>query len=274
MRHDGNSEAPQLVSVADTGVHEDFWRVDRPKRNNYLVCCDDLVRPIVVRELDRRSPVSADDQPSHRRTGEDCHVRAVQVRMNVGAIHGLPQPVSQCHVQERCAAAAVHHGAVVARIARDPQRASGLDDGRSDRIGVGRGRHGHGAPGAAGGDCRPVPILNATVDVKHRFIAPGFVTRLGCEVVPVASMSPSPHHHVDARPPAEHLPHRQQHRSALEMGARLRNETPVTLATQVQRPLRGIVDCRNIIGFTGLEQKHRNVRILRKPTGDDRSRRP
>lgn len=74
---------------------------------------------------------------------------------------------------------------------------------------------------------RTLPILDAAVDVQHRFVIPCITSRLGGEEVPVGLLAARPCHHVDARTPTENLSHRQRQRPAVEVPVRLSLERPI-----------------------------------------------
>src|SRR6185437_7636389 len=105
-------------------------------------------------------------------------------------------------------------------------------------------------------------ILDAVVDTEYRYIRPRVVASRRSEVIPVGFVPPRPGHHVDTGPTTEHLAHRQQDRSTVDSRARLRHETPIAVAAQVQWPLQRIVDFCRIIESARLQQQNVDLRDL------------
>src|SRR4029079_7065292 len=94
---------------------------------------------------------------------------------------------------------------------RDARREGAVEHGVCDRVCVGCWLDEDEATGTAVfGIRRAVPVLDAAIDLQHRLVVPPGVTGFGCEEVPIAAVSVYPQHHIDARTPAEHLPHRQR----------------------------------------------------------------
>lgn len=117
---------------------------------------------------------------------------------------------------------------------------------------------------------RAMPVFRRPVDLAYRGVAPARITCFRGEAVPVGSVSARPGAGVDARSAAQYPAHRQFDGSIAETRVWLRLESPVTLRSQVSRPLCGVLHGRNLVGAAGLDQQHTGIPPFSEPPSDHR----
>src|SRR6202043_2878914 len=118
-----------------------------------------------------------------------------------------------------------------------------FDHGRRHRVRVWRGvNKDRSSDPAVSWVRRATPIFNAAIEVQYRFVAPCGVPGLCREEIPVILVPARPSHEVDAGSTAKYLAHIQWNGASIKVRVRLAHKSPVTFATNVQRPLAGFFD--------------------------------
>src|SRR5215813_4294868 len=88
MLDDRDSKALQFGLIADTRLHEDFWRVYRSKRQNDLAPCTNATGASFVRNLHAGRSPAVESQLGHQRAGEYREVWLVHVREDIRTENG------------------------------------------------------------------------------------------------------------------------------------------------------------------------------------------
>src|SRR5262252_9362367 len=60
-----------------------------------------------------------------------------------------------------------------------------------------------------------MPVLDASINIEYRFVAPGLISRFRCEEPPVALVAAGPDHCVNARSAAQDFAHSQGYGAVL-----------------------------------------------------------
>src|SRR5262245_40982339 len=195
-----DSKAPQFGLVADTGLHEDLRRVYRTKRQNHLAPCANATGASVIRNLHAGRSVALERQPGNQRVREHREVWLVHVWEDIRTEKGLPFSIANAHVGNGCATVGLHDPAVLIFKDRNPMRACCLKQGSNGRGRIVQRLDKYRSAGSAifwiG---RPLPVFDAAINIKNRFIAPRWIPSFRCKEVPVILVTASPDHRVDAR---------------------------------------------------------------------------
>jgi len=157
------------------------------------------VRLSLEQDLDSQGSLALEDHARDQSIRQDGQVLPVQVGVDIGPKEGEPLALAYPHIGQRAAAFSLHHRAVLVSERRDADGACGLQHRRRDRSGS---RHGLDEYEPARPEAFRVrltmPVLDAPVNCQDGVVAPGRITRLGGEVVPVVLVALRPDHHVDA----------------------------------------------------------------------------
>src|SRR6266403_774047 len=89
-----DAERPKLPTVADAGLHQDFWGLDRAKRQHHFATRLELLRLAVAYDFNAGHPLAIEQHLGHQRSGQDRQVRPVHPRIDIGAKHGQPLAVT------------------------------------------------------------------------------------------------------------------------------------------------------------------------------------
>src|SRR5215510_8638821 len=173
-----DSKAPQFGLVADTRLHEDLRRVYRTKRENHLAPCANAMGASFIRNLHAGGSVALESQPSNQRMREHREVWLVHVREDIRAENGLAFSIANAHVGNGCATIGLHDAAVLIFKDRNPKRAYSLKQGSNGRCRIVQRLDKYRSAGSAIPwiGC-PMPVLDAAINIKNRFIAPRWVPR-------------------------------------------------------------------------------------------------
>src|SRR5262249_44135692 len=166
MLHDRDAEALQFGFIADTRLHEHLRRVNRAEREHYLDASGDAVSLAVVDRLHSSDSLAVERQPRNKRMSEYRQVRPVHARKRIRTEHRLALSFTDPYIHDRGTTSVLHHAAVLMFKGGNPNRAGSHEQGRSDRIGAGRGLDKH-RPA-----CtpilwvrRPVPIFDPPINI-------------------------------------------------------------------------------------------------------------
>src|SRR5215813_10859740 len=174
-----DSKAPQFGLVADTRLHEDLRRVYRTKRQNHLAPCVNATGASFIGNLHAGGSLAFESYPRHQCVREHGEIWLVHVREDIRSENGLAFSIANAHVGTGCATIGFHDASVLILKDRNPKRAYGLKQGCSHRFRILRWLDKYRSAGPAmfwiG---RPLPILDAAINIKYRFIAPCWVPRL------------------------------------------------------------------------------------------------
>ena len=110
---------------------------------------------------------------------EDREVWLVHVREDIRTENGLAFSIANAHVGNGCATLGLHDAAVLIFKDRNPKRAYSLKQGSNGRVGIALQRlDKYRSTGSAISwiGC-PLPVLDAAINIKNRFIAPRWVPR-------------------------------------------------------------------------------------------------
>src|SRR5262245_43553555 len=178
MLDDRDSEASQFGLIADTRLHEDLRSVYRPKRQNHLVLCTNATGASFMRNLHAGRSLALESQPSNQRVREYREVWLVHVREDIRAENGLALSIANAHVGSGCATIGLHDAAVLIFKDRNPKRAYSLKQGSNGRCRIVQRLDKYRSAGSAIPwiGC-PMPVLDAAINIKNRFIAPRWVPR-------------------------------------------------------------------------------------------------
>ena len=89
---------------------------------------------------------------------------------------------------------------------------------------------------------------------EDRFTVPAGITCLVGEVFPVILVSARPHHRIDARTAAEHLPYREQQPAAVEQWIGHGLKSPIPFCSEIGEPMSCLSYAWHVVG--PLEQQH------------------
>src|SRR5262245_32944263 len=264
----------QFGLIANAGLHEDLWRMNCAKRQDHLAPRTNATDAALIGNLNARSSLVLESQPGNQCVGEHREVWPIHVRKDIRTENRLAFPIANTHVGNGCATIRLHDPAVLIFKNLNPKRAYFLKQGWSRRVRILQRLDKYRPPGSAISWIRcPLPVFDAAINIKHRFIAPPRVPCFGCKEVPVALVTASPDHCVYAGSAAQHFSHAQGNGAAIEVWVRLGLELPVSLASDIHDPLARILDSWYVIVATGLDQQNADVGIFGQTTRNYRTRR-
>src|SRR5262245_19926729 len=179
MLNQRDSKAPQFGLVADARLHEDLRRVYRAKRQNHLPRCMNATRASSIGNLHAGGSVVLESQPSDQRVGEHGEIWLIHVRENIRTEDGLPFSIANAPVGNGCAAIGLHDSSVLILEDRNPKRPYSAKQGLNGWgwIALQRLNQYRSAGSAVCWIRCPLPILDAAINIKYRFIAPRWVPR-------------------------------------------------------------------------------------------------
>src|SRR5215467_4863014 len=264
----------QFGLIANARLHEDLWGMNCTKRQNHLANRANPADAALIRNLNARCSLVLESQAGNQCIGEHGEVWLVHVAENIRTKDGLAFSVANAHVGNRCATIGLHDPTVLIFKDRNPSRAYCLEQAFSGRVRIPQWLDKYRSPGSAISwiGC-PLPVLDAAINIKNRFIAPRWVPRFGRKEVPVALVTASPDHRVNARSPAQNLSHAHGNGAAVEVWVWLGVELPVSLASDIRDPLARIRDTWYVIVATGFQQQDAYSRVFRETTCNYRPRR-
>src|SRR5262249_32029091 len=109
------------------------------EREHYLDASDDAVSLAIVDKLHSSDSLAVEHQPRNKRMSEHRQVRPVHTRKRIRTEHRLALSFTDPYIHDRGATSALHHAAVLRFKGGNPTRGGSHKQGRSDRIGAGRG---------------------------------------------------------------------------------------------------------------------------------------
>src|SRR5215813_7632312 len=114
--------------------------------------------------------------------GEHCEVGPVHVGENIRTEDRLAFSIANAHVGNRCATIGLHDPTVLIFKNRNPKRTYSLEQGLDSRARIVQGLDKYRSAGSAmsGIGCT-LPVLDAAISIKHRFIGPDWVCRFRCK---------------------------------------------------------------------------------------------
>src|SRR5215469_6632673 len=166
----------QFGLIANAGLHEDLRRVYRAKRQNHLAPCPNRTDAALIGNLNARCSLILESHPGNHCMGKHSEVGLVHVGENIRTKDGLAFSVENAHVGNRCATIGLHDPTVLIFKDRTPSRAYCLEQAFSGRVRIPQWLDKYRSPGSAISwiGC-PLPVLDAAINTKNRFIAPCWV---------------------------------------------------------------------------------------------------
>src|SRR5262245_17763976 len=153
----------------------------------------------VVGNLHTGGALACESDPRHQGVSEHRQIGPVHHRQGIRPEDGLAFARANAEVEHRSAAAALHHATVLILKGWNANRASSVQYGRSNRVGVRRGLDKNRPPGSAVLRVwRAMPVLDAAIDLQDRFVAPSPLFRFRGKEIPVSLMPARPRHDIDA----------------------------------------------------------------------------
>src|SRR3984885_7914611 len=266
MLYQRNSEPVQLSLVAHSTLHQHLGSVVCDQRQHDLEPRADPMNSVLISKLHARHSLSFEDQPCDRCRSEDSQVWPVHVKKSIGAEDRKPLPVAHSEFNERAAARAFHHAAIDAVEGGNPHGARPFKHRRNERAIANSRVDIEQASGAATiWIRRALPIFDPAVDVQHWAVAPGWVTRLAREVVPVPLLPPSPGHCVYAGSTSQHLARGERIDAPVQIWVWAGLEIPIPLGFDIAGPLTTIGNAWQSVMAPSLEQEHAQIRVLGQP---------
>src|SRR5215472_1984690 len=251
-----NSKVPEFGFLADTRLQHDLRRVYRTKRQNHLAAGANATSASFIRNLEAAGAVALESEPSNQRVREHREVWLVHAREDVRTENRLAFSIANAHVGNGCTAIGLHDAAVLILKDRNPKRPHSLKQSLNGRCGIALQRldkYRSAGPAISWIGCS-LPVLNAAINIKNRFIAPRWVPRFGCKEVPVALVTASPDHRIDTRSTAQNLSHAHRNGAAVQVWVWLGVELPVSFASDIGDPLACIRDTWYVIVATCFQQ--------------------
>src|SRR5215467_5783194 len=169
-----NSKVPEFGFIADTRLHEDLRGVHRAKRQNHLAPGANAMSASFIRNLDAGGSVALESQPCYQRVREHREVWLVHAREDVRTDNRLAFSIANADVSSRCAAIGLHNTSVLIFKDRNPKRAYSTKQGLNGWVWIARHRPDKywSASSAICWIGCPLPVLDAAINIKNRFIAP------------------------------------------------------------------------------------------------------
>src|SRR5262249_3542160 len=163
----------QFDLITNARLHEDFWRVNCAKRQDHLTPRTNAARAALIGNLNTRCSLALESQLSDQRVGEHREVWPVHVRDDIRTENRLAFPITNTHVGNGCATICLHHPAVLILKSLNPERAYCLKQDWSGRIRILQRLDKYRSASSAISWIRsPLPVFDAAINIKHRFIPP------------------------------------------------------------------------------------------------------
>src|SRR5262249_16310811 len=143
------------------------------KRQNHLAAGANATSASFIRNLDAGGSVALESQLCYQRVREHREVWLVHAREDVGTENRLAFSIANAHVGNGCAAIGLHDAAVLIFKDRNPKRVYCLKQGLNTQDRIVKRLDKYRSTGSAISwiGC-PLPVLDAPINIKHRFIAP------------------------------------------------------------------------------------------------------
>src|SRR5262249_19248057 len=143
--------------------------------------------------------LACESDPRHQGVSENRQIGPVHQRKGIRTEHRLAFSSANAEIEHSGAAPSLHHPTVLILKGRNANRASSLQYGGSNRVGIRRGLDNH----------RPArsvifwiksatPVLDVAIDFQDRFVYPSPISRFRRKEIPVALVAAGPYHHVNA----------------------------------------------------------------------------
>src|SRR5499427_9032393 len=173
-----DSKTPEFVLVANARLHEDLRRMYRTKRQNHLAAGTNATSASFIRNLDAGGSVALESQLCYQRVREHREVWLAHAREDVRTENRLAFSIANAHVGGGCAAIGLHDATVLIFKDRNPKRAYSIKQGSNGRCRIVQRLDKYRSAGSAIPwiGC-PMPVLDAAINIKNRFIAPRWVPR-------------------------------------------------------------------------------------------------
>src|SRR5262249_4597491 len=264
MFDDCYSNAAQFGLIADTGVQENLRRVYRSQRQNHLAPGTNATGASFMRNLDAGGSPTLESQPGNQRMREYREVWLVHVREDIRPEDGFALSIANADIGGGRTTIGLHDAAVLIFKDRNPERVYAVEQGPNGRCRLVQGLDEYrAARSAIPWIGRPMPVLDAPIDVENRIVAPCRVSGFRGKEVPIALVTTSPDHRVDARSAAQHLPHAHGNGAAVEVWVRLGLELPISLGADIRDPPAGIRDTLYVIVAPRFPQQHTHLPVFR-----------
>src|SRR5215475_11366635 len=127
----------------------------------------------VVGNLHAGGALACESYPRHQGVSENRQVGPVHQRKGIRTEHGVAFSSANSEIEHSSAAPSLHHPTILILKGRNSNRASSLQYGGSNRVGVRRGLDKNRPPGSAVLRVwHAMPVLDAAIDFQDRFVAP------------------------------------------------------------------------------------------------------
>ena len=251
----------QFAFIADARQHQDLGRVDGAEAEDDFAVRPCMMQFAIEEELHPDRPGARELQALHRRLQRHGEVRLSHDGAQVRAGHRDSFMSSlDRDIRDAAISRSLHGRAVQIVDRRDAGLLRRHHQRGGQRDGIARFRDVNRAVGAAPLRIgRPIPLLDATIDIENGLVAPARVAGLLGPCVKIVLVPACPDEPVDARATAQNSAHGQGRTAARERGARLGLELPVACAADVAHPVGGIAHRIDLIVAASLEQQHRGV---------------
>jgi len=257
--HDAQAQRRQLAARPDSRQQQDLRRQQRAGGHQHLVPRADLLEPAGTPELHAAGAPAFEQHAGGVRAGEHGEVAAAPVGRQVGPgrAEALAVPVRDLVRADAFLLRAVE--VVVEDMAR---RAARVVEGLQQLVGAAQVRHVERAGAPVELAAQALVVLGAAEVGQHVVVGPARVA-LGRPVVVVGTVAADVDHRVDRARAAQHLAARLPAGAPVQALLRHGVEVPVRgVRAGHQREAGGHVDQRVGVGRAGLEQRHRDLRIL------------
>jgi len=183
--------------------------MNRTKTKNDFMRGFSAQNHFLVLEFNSLGPKATEQHSPRQRAGEHGNVSPVHERIDIGPEDRPSFSVANGFIDKRASSCRLHHTAIHAGKAWQPDRFSAVQEGEGKRLGIRRGLDMHHSARAA--KVRiwfSSPRLDTiAVKVKNGVISPGSIIRFGSVKIPIGLVSPRPRRNVYAGAATKDLAH-------------------------------------------------------------------